>query len=222
MIRIPCPGCDKTLRMPDSLTGRTVACPQCKTKFRVPPLGATQDADEQAEAAPSKTPTARKPGKMRPPVEAESQRPVKRSQKLLEEEELEELDNLEEIEEPAKKKLRGRRADDEADREEQHHRPSRKRKKKLRAKGANRWVEWWAGLSPFGKFIGGAVAACVVLALLSVFFPPLALIPMVLAVAMVLIGQWMLIVAAFQDSAAVGLAYLIVPLFPLYFIITPL
>lgn len=128
MIRIPCPGCDKTLRMPDALAGRTVACPQCKTKFRAPAPETTEDVEERVSPARPQGASSRKPNKARPPAEEEKARPVKRARQPIKEQP-EELDELEEIEEPITKNRGIRRTDDEADWEEPR-RPARKKKKK--------------------------------------------------------------------------------------------
>ena len=113
MIRIPCPGCDKTLRIPDAMAGRAVACPQCKHKFRVPefdePMESHEDADERISTAP---PT--RPGKPRKPLppEEEDDEPlpkIKRS-RAEEDEEARDADNLESepAEEPDRPRRRGK------------------------------------------------------------------------------------------------------------------
>jgi hypothetical protein len=37
VIRLHCPGCKRTLRMRESLRGKRIACPQCKTAVAIPP-----------------------------------------------------------------------------------------------------------------------------------------------------------------------------------------
>ncbi len=59
MIQCSCPECDYTYKIADELAGKTVLCPECQTRLKVPPVqGSTQgrkrrderDYDHEAEA----------------------------------------------------------------------------------------------------------------------------------------------------------------------------
>ena len=53
MIRFSCPGCEKTLNVPDEKAGKTGKCPQCLTAFVIPEAPAPAEASsEPVEIAP--------------------------------------------------------------------------------------------------------------------------------------------------------------------------
>ena len=85
--------------------------------------------------------------------------------------------------------------------------------------GESWWRYWLGGLEPFDRIVAGIVAVALGLALLAVLFPPFALLAALAAVVLMVGGQLLLIRAAFEEGAGAGCAFLIVPFFPLYFII---
>lgn len=58
-IRVSCPGCQVAMKLPDSLAGKKVRCPRCRTSFVVP------------AAAPPQKPATQLVRKARPPVREE-------------------------------------------------------------------------------------------------------------------------------------------------------
>lgn len=53
MIHLECPGCAETVSVEDSLAGQSADCPNCGTKFGVPPEVNERDVDERDEVAPN-------------------------------------------------------------------------------------------------------------------------------------------------------------------------
>jgi hypothetical protein len=210
-----CSQCDKKLRIPDAMMGRMVMCPNCKNKFRAA-LPKTTETDEVAEEHVAAEPRPKRPPTMpskkpRRPIVDDDRPAIKRSHEPAEEE----VDGLQEVDELEEVGVRDQRIDEEPLR----RRSGRKRNKKAWLKRGRRWADWWSGLSSFDKFLAGTLAVCLILAVLGVVFPPIVLIPVFLSAALSLLAQLMLIRAAFEEGGAVGCAFLIVPFFPLYFII---
>src|SRR5580658_3818204 len=53
--RISCPGCNATLNVADESAGRSLVCPKCSVKFRLPETGGAGTAPrKQADAAPAR------------------------------------------------------------------------------------------------------------------------------------------------------------------------
>ncbi len=208
MIRFPCPGCEKKLSVKDELAGRVAVCPNCKTKVRVPqPETTADDAGKQEETAPPPA-SPMKSGRPRRPKEGEGEAPVQPARRLAEEEveEQEEVEELDEVED----------GDDDGG---PSRKPARKRKK-IRAKGRS-W-DWFSGETVFNKIVIAAISLNFMLAVLAVFLPFLALIPLLMSLVMLFTGHIMVLLAAFQDDGASGCLCLLVPFYSLYFVLTHL
>src|SRR5262245_33432265 len=65
---VPCPSCEKKLKVPDGAEGKKIRCPHCKTLLLI-----STDGLDLAEGV-----TAAKPAKRRPAEEDEDDRPVRR------------------------------------------------------------------------------------------------------------------------------------------------
>ncbi len=52
--RCQCPSCNKSLRVPENLLGKSVRCPGCQNKFNTPPNPSATVSNKPASAAPSK------------------------------------------------------------------------------------------------------------------------------------------------------------------------
>src|SRR2546423_610715 len=60
-LRLTCPGCKRTVSVPDEAAGKTVRCPACKTPFVVPavepePVRPAVRDDDEDEPRPRKRP----------------------------------------------------------------------------------------------------------------------------------------------------------------------
>lgn len=210
MIRFACSGCEKKLSVRDELAGRTAVCPSCKTKVRIPhPETAGEDDRDQAAIAPPPQPAPK-----------EDEAPVQDSRRGVEEkaEELEEVDELEEVEDDDET-ARAPRTTDREDDEEPYRKPIRQRKK-TRAKGKG-W-DWFSGETMFNKIVLAALSLCFMLAVLAVFLPFLALIPLILSIVMLFTAHIIVLLAAFQDDSMSGCLCLFVPFYAIYFILTHL
>src|SRR5262249_5513219 len=64
-IKVKCPGCTKTLTVPDAARGKAVKCPACETRVPIP-------ADEAEPVAATKSAKSKKPSKKAAPIEDES------------------------------------------------------------------------------------------------------------------------------------------------------
>jgi len=224
MIRFQCPGCKKTLRIPDELAGRNAACPQCKHKFCVPQPEKTEaedGAEERVAAAATSPVRPAKSGAARPPVEEEDETP----DESVPEQEDQTGEELEEVEEPDEVGRADRR-NEEDEEEDEPRRPARKRKKKRRN------VQWTipgrtSPLAIGGYCALGVLGLCFMLAFASYFIPILAVIPAAVGALVMLAGLllmlggylWFLL-SAFQDEIIYGLACWLVPFFNLYYLIT--
>lgn len=207
MIRFPCPGCEKKLSVKDEMAGRIAVCPSCKHKVRIPqPEAPADDADEQEEAVP---PPERpvKAGRRLRPADDEDEAPL-RPARRSEEEEVEEQEEVEELDEVG-----------DGDEEEPSRKPARKRKK-IRAR--SRGWDWFSGETVFNKIVIAAISLNFMLAVLAVFLPPIALIPLLMSLVMLLAGHVMVLLAAFQDDGTSGCLCLLIPFYSLYFVLTHL
>src|SRR5262245_62250542 len=81
-IRTSCPGCQAAMKLSDTLAGKKVRCPRCKTSFVVPAAGAEPAAApsppraaEPARSKPAAPPQkpAPQPAKLRRPADADEE-----------------------------------------------------------------------------------------------------------------------------------------------------
>jgi hypothetical protein len=105
---VTCPQCDKQLRIPDHLLGKTVSCPSCGKKFTA------RTAEEQGTDAVDDEPVSR--GAAADRRDEDEERPARRQSRRQDEDEDED------------DRPRGRRARDEDDDEDEDDRPRRRRR----------------------------------------------------------------------------------------------
>jgi hypothetical protein len=151
----------------------------------------------------------------------EDEAPVGRARRPAEEEveEQEEVEELEEVEEQEETGRAARPIDSDDDEGPYRSKPARKRKK-IRAK-AKGW-DWFSGETWFNKIVIGAISLCFMLAILAIFLPFLALIPLLLSIVMLFTAHIMVLLAAFRDDATSGCLCLVIPFYSLYFVLTHL
>jgi hypothetical protein len=168
-----------------------------------------------------------RPRRRRRPAEEEDEEdeePVRRSRRTADEEE-------DEDEKPVKRLRRPAADDDEdedegvsrrrrraaADEEERPRRRTPRRKKKRRRSSSG---ELFGGVStPLGVVLG-VVGLCLVLAVVAIFVPAVALVPVGLGALLTLVGGVWFLIVAFSDSAVQGLLCLLIPFYNLYYLIT--
>ena len=208
MICLRCPHCHKTLGVPDTLAGSAAACPHCQQKFRVP-QPKTAEADDPAEerVRPAPRPGRAEPsGKPRRRADEEDESPGKRTRPSVH-------DDEDEAPGPSEETFDGL---EEVTDEDEPARPARKRRRKRRRKAA----------SPLGEMnqvliAGLAVAAgCLVMALGSLLFPRLAIVPGTVGVLALLGGHFWVLAIAFSDEFIHGIACLVVPFYHVYYLLT--
>jgi hypothetical protein len=203
MIRLQCPGCRKNLGVKDELAGRLVACPQCKTKLRVPqPEPEVDELEEVEDEVVESVTTAPRPGRRPPPPKTRPR------------------DDDEDDEAPREAVRRSRRPrdeeEDEEDEDEPRPRPARKRKKKRRVRRSG----GGGGMGATFIAVGVVAAICIVMIVVSIFVPVVALVPMFLGWAIAFAGGVWFLVCAFQDDAIQGILCLFVPFYSLIYLIT--
>src|SRR5262245_17170191 len=73
MIQCNCPKCNRPLRIGDGLAGRSIRCPDCKHKFRLPDEDNSNEPNEPAadgsKPAAKKKPKLRKTLRRKPPAD---------------------------------------------------------------------------------------------------------------------------------------------------------
>jgi hypothetical protein len=210
MIRLACPGCHKTLAIPDTLAGRLVACPKCKNKFRVPqpePADPDDEAEVQVTARPRPGRSAPSrpapPARPRRPAEEEDEQPVRRRPRPAEEEE----DDLEEAPAPSRRR---------AEEDDEEGAPRRRERKKRRRTRPSRPRE---GMDPMLMGAIGVGGVCLLLGLGALLLPWLALVPICLGAFLYVAGYFWFIVVAFQDDVIQGILVFFVPFYFLYYLI---
>jgi hypothetical protein len=180
------------------MTGRMVMCPNCKNKFRAAPPETTE-TDEAAEERVAAEPRPKRPPTMpsqktRRPIVDDDRAAVKSSREPVEEE----VDELEEIDEPDEVRRANWRINEEDDQEPR--RPRRKRNKKIRAGRQT----WWSNPSPLTIVLSGIIALGFLIALVGVLIPELYALILLAAMVGYIVGHFMVVIAAFQESAAHG------------------
>jgi hypothetical protein len=183
-----CSQCEKKLRIPDSMMGRMAMCPNCKNKFRVAGPGG-DETDEIAKNRSAAEPRPKGPlaSPRTTPRPTKDAPPDKRSREWAEEkvDELEEIDELEELDD-----------DDKAPR-----RPGRKRNAKIGARPHHRWSK----PSPLAIFLGGVIAVGFVVVGIGFFVPQVLMLIIAASAIAYIVGHIMVVIAAFQESAAHGI-----------------
>jgi hypothetical protein len=135
-VKVSCPECSTTLRLPDSVApGKRITCPKCGTGFPVPDPDEPETAAEEEDEAPAvRKKAARRAAE---DEDEEDDRPARKRRSR------EEGDDDEEDDRPARKRRRDeeededddrparkRRARDEDEDEDEDDRPRRKKKRK--------------------------------------------------------------------------------------------
>ena len=121
-ITVACPHCDAKLKLPDSVSGKTLKCPKCTDPFIAPeidaPSPATPVRPKVIDAEPVDPPPRRRPRV----VDEEEERPRRRSRSRA-------VDAVEDDEPPRRRsKSRVRVAEDSDDFDDEDDRPRRRRK----------------------------------------------------------------------------------------------
>jgi predicted Zn finger-like uncharacterized protein len=113
-IVVQCPSCDRRLKVPDHLLGKSVRCPTCQTTFQATEADEPAGPEAGAEEAPPEKPARRRAAP--PPDDGVEERPSRsgrrRARPVDEEEEDQDRDNGEEEEDeerPRRRRQRGRR-----------------------------------------------------------------------------------------------------------------
>lgn len=205
MLRLVCPGCDKTLGVPATAAGKPSTCPACATRFLVP-------ADAEPEPAPAPRPRARV-SVTRDDGDEDDDRPRRPIRRRPHDEDDESV-------------ARGRRVDDDDEDDEEDDRPARgrrvgdehggsSRKSKRRRNGALGWY-----LGPLGRVAENAVVT-VVLALVSVPHPWVGVILLTLWAGLVMTagGLWFAAVTL-QDGLGEFFRCAVVPFHSLFYAIS--
>jgi predicted Zn finger-like uncharacterized protein len=168
--QIKCPSCGTKLRLPDSLLGKVVKCPKCKTSF----TAALSEPDESQGISREPTPPS---SRKRPPAPAEP------------EEKQEPEDEEEADERPRRRRSAAREEQEEEeaaqDEEDADERPRRRRRKRSRSRGRQNQEALSAVAAPaIGLMVVGS---------LGVLF-------MVLAIVFRLLGVTLVAAAAVQNQ----------------------
>jgi hypothetical protein len=198
MLRLLCPGCDKTLGVPDALAGKPSTCPACGLRFLVP-------ADLEPEPAPPPRPRAaarsaradeddreERPARRRPRDEEDDDEPVARGRRVYEDEDDEDYDR------PARK--------------------SRRKPTRRKSRSGGGLPDWYRG--PLGRLAENAVVTLLLVGLALV--SPMAGGGLLAAwgfVVMMAGTIWFLVLAA-KEGVDQLLLNLFIPFYSLYYAVS--
>jgi hypothetical protein len=210
MIRLSCPKCRKGLNIADKFAGKVGACPQCKTKVRVPDLEpdeveVIEEVEEEiitdiVEDIEPEEETPRR-DRIRGKIDKSEESRPRKSRSRDEEDE-------EDEDKPARRK---RTRDEEEDDEPPRRPRSGKRRKKSRSQ---------EGMSPLVKALIVMGGICLLSSIVSIFLNPAMFAPIILGMLMTAAGNIMFLIVAFSDDALQGLLCWLVPFYSLYYLIT--
>ncbi len=158
---IPCPGCDKKIKVPDGAEGKKLKCPGCQAILLITEDG-LEEVKKQGVQASVKKPAAK------PPPEEDEDAPTKaKRRKPADEDEVKDQPKakrrnaaVDDEDEPKSKRRNAAVDDEDEPDEEEDERPLKKKRKKA-GKGIPMWV-WLAG--------GGGLAAVLVVVLILFVF----------------------------------------------------
>ncbi|HEY3789330.1 MAG TPA: hypothetical protein VGL71_10770 [Urbifossiella sp.] len=218
MIRLICPGCDKTLQVNDNLAGRAVACPSCKTKFQVPQAEPPDDEPPSRKPAPPPRNTTTKPSSeadrdppRRKPRDDDDDDDRPRSRRR---------DNDEDDEDDDRPRRRRRDLDDDDDDDDDDRPRSRAKKKKKRRARSGGDGGGFSSWSISSKVVSISAAFCFVCLLFSFLWPPIFFAALGLSYILMFAGGIGMLIVAFNDDVMQGILCLLVPFYSLYYLIT--
>ena len=192
VIRLICPGCEKTLKVNETQAGKIITCPACKTRFQVP----QPELDEHPPPKPSRRVTAAAVDE----EEAEEKPRRKRHDK----------------EEDDEDKPRRSRRDEEEDEEPRPRPRAKKKKKKLRSRQGGGFAEW--GLITQVLVISAAIWA--ISFALGFVWPPLMFVALGVGAILTIVGGIMFLIVVIQDDIIQVILCFFVPFYSLFYLIT--
>jgi hypothetical protein len=236
---VSCPKCRRRSRLPERLLGKRVKCPGCAEIFT-----ATLDAPEvpaRTEEQVRKKKDEDDSGGYEVVNEGKKKRRTddedddyevaadskkrRRSDDDEDDERVSEKprvsrrggdDEDEDDEDRSRRSRRRREAEDDDDEEEApRRRPSVRKKKRRRKQGLS-----FSGFNTTVQVMLGVVGLCLVLAIVGIFVPAVAIVPVAVGWLLMLGGSLWLLIIAFQDEVMHGLLCLCVPFYSLFYLIT--
>lgn len=163
MIRIQCPGCERTLQIKDTSAGEVKACPACGKKFRVPKAPANSVSVRPA--------ADRKPARPAPPPDEDEV--YEDLEVVAGPAEAEEEEGIQEKPRPSQARKKSRSADyEEVDEPDDRPRRRKTRKRRIRfLEDKEESADVFSWVSPFMLCVAGIFLGWCVLSGLSLFIP---------------------------------------------------
>lgn len=209
MIRIRCPGCERTLTIKDASAGAVKECPACGKKFRVPRAASNSDSVPPATDRKSSRPSS-------PPDEEEVYEDlevVAPNPRQADEEE-----GIQEKPRPSQAGRKSRSVDyeevDESD-DRPRRRKTRKRRKRLLV-DKEEGIDVFSWVSPFMFCMAGLVLSWFVLTALALLIPRGTSVLFGTGLCVTISGRiWLLVMASHEDELR---NCLIIPFYEIIFI----